>query len=393
MKLQSLHFEPSSHRSRSAAFTLVELLVVIAVIGVLVALLLPAVQAAREAARFARCANNLKQVAHAVVLHENTRGHFPLTGSSWILRSYRPASSNMNGFGYMHGLMPYMEEQKRWDDLVGAIVTNDVSTNNTFDETWIPGFPIRSLCSSPSVILCPSDSRALPRTVSSRVHGMSYLYNRGDYLGQQRGPLISGIAPGQSGSNQMTEANIAASKIRGKHVTDGLSKTLILSERAHGRGTGFTDTGIKTGIAGSVSMNATSRPQICLNQVMNGILGSATTTGDTQKTWHRRDDSASAFYTILPPNSPSCTADAGPLPTDNVMMSATSYHQGGVNVAFADGAVKFITDNIDAGDPNTTPPNTTNVGGIWGVYGQSTWGVWGALGTMKAAEIIGGGDF
>jgi prepilin-type processing-associated H-X9-DG protein/prepilin-type N-terminal cleavage/methylation domain-containing protein len=377
----------TSQRSRTAAFTLVELLVVIAIIGTLVGLLLPAVQAAREAARLAQCANNLKQVAHAVVLHENTRGHFPLTGESWILRAYRPAATNMTGFGYMPALMPYMEEQNRWDDLVSEIIKNDVGTNTDFAATYIAGYPIRSLCTSPSVILCPSDSRALTRTVGDRFHGMSYLYNKGDYLGEQRGPLASGIQPGGSGSNLMTQANIAASKIQVKHVSDGLSKTLILSERAHGRG-GSTDTGIKTGIAGSVSMNATTKPQVCLDQVVNGILSSATRTGNSQKSWLRKDDSCAAFYTILPPNSPSCTADGGVLPTDNVMMSATSYHQGGVNVAFADGAVKFITDTIDAGDPNTTPPGRTNRGGVWGVYGQSTWSVWGALGTRRGGEVF-----
>lgn len=383
------HFQRTSRRSRTAAFTLVELLVVIAIIGTLVGLLLPAVQAARETARLATCSNNIKQVAHAVTLHENTRGHFPLTGNSWILGQYRPPTSTggWQFFGYMPALMPYMEEAKRWNELVDAITSNDAGTNYTFAETYLPGFPKLSLCTSPSVILCPSDSQALPKTVGSRVHGMSYLYNRGDYLGQDRGPLASGLAPGQSGSNLMTQANIAASKIQVKHVTDGLSKTLILSERAHGRG-GSTDTSIKGGIAGSVSMNATTKPQVCLNQVVNGILSSATPTGNSQKSWHRKDDSCSAFYTILPPNSPSCTSDGGVLPTDIVMMSATSYHQGGVNVAFADGAVKFITDNIDAGDPNTTPPSTTSVGGIWGVYGQSTWSVWGALGTRRGAEVF-----
>lgn len=95
---------------RFAAFTLVELLVVIAIIGVLIALLLPAIQAAHEAARRTQCTNSLKQMSLAALTHENTVKHFPSGGWGylWVGDPDRGFGRGQPG-GFFYNILPFME--------------------------------------------------------------------------------------------------------------------------------------------------------------------------------------------------------------------------------------------------------------------------------------------
>lgn len=108
------------YSSRRAAFTLVELLVVIAIIGMLVALLLPAVQAAREAVRRASCQNNLRQVALAVHMHHDALQHFPTSGNNGTIVRVggRPAGARSEPFqqaGTLYQILPYLEQQNGYE--------------------------------------------------------------------------------------------------------------------------------------------------------------------------------------------------------------------------------------------------------------------------------------
>ena len=134
----------SFHRSHRGGFTLVELLVVIAIIGVLVALLLPAVQAAREAARRMSCGNNLRNIGLSVITYENAKKHLPYSISQWP--EDKDASGNWigppngkmapsnggpgySGRGWMVEVLPQMEQQAMYAGIMAGLKTTKGQTN------------------------------------------------------------------------------------------------------------------------------------------------------------------------------------------------------------------------------------------------------------------------
>lgn len=215
-----------STHDRSRGFTLVELLVVIAIIGVLVALLLPAVQAAREAARRSQCTNNLRQVALAVHNYHDARRAFP---PSLIWR-------NSGGWSYVYLILPFMEETALSEKYVNRSVYA-----NVYD--WELNTTIPTL----SLLNCPTLS----------VEGISLAENYGDpalpnynaYLAVHGSkstatcPMVSpphtvvgnplgGCGGIGGGGYANTGIMYGGSSTRMKHITDGTSKTLLLGELA-----------------------------------------------------------------------------------------------------------------------------------------------------------------
>jgi len=219
------HSEGFMHSRR--AFTLVELLVVIAIIGILVALLLPAVHAARESARRAECLNNLKQIALAIHLHHDAQENFPRSGSR-----YRKATNGWwfgpHSWTWIARILPYIEEKSLYD--LGGI-DEAVLKNNRAISASIPSF----LCPSDSAITESPSTVALDTNVWARAPGG---------LTNYKGSSGSNWPWGQyahAGTNNtddpfwgIPDGMFSSSDIRFerrmKHITDGTSNTYMIGE-------------------------------------------------------------------------------------------------------------------------------------------------------------------
>jgi prepilin-type N-terminal cleavage/methylation domain-containing protein len=146
----------SCPRSRQAGFTLVELLVVIAIIGILVAMLLPAVQSARESARRAQCLNNFKQVGEALHNHHSTYGHFPTGTDMWTSKSAVPCAfppgktAPFIGFSWGVHILPFLEER---------VVYDMFDLEERSDNNYARGPNYVASASRIDSFLCPSDIR------------------------------------------------------------------------------------------------------------------------------------------------------------------------------------------------------------------------------------------
>jgi prepilin-type N-terminal cleavage/methylation domain-containing protein/prepilin-type processing-associated H-X9-DG protein len=186
-----------------AAFTLVELLVVIAIIGILVALLLPAIQAAREAARRSQCKNNLRQIAIACLNHENTHKRFPFGGWSfgWMGDPDQGIGPQQPG-GWIYTTGPYLEEQAvfnigaglPWNQKKVELAKQMAAAVPVFNcPSRRPGRPMPAF--SPSGVSCENGAKPNNSDLPPEVAKTDYAINGGNDDGWDNGAGGSGGAP------------------------------------------------------------------------------------------------------------------------------------------------------------------------------------------------------
>jgi len=292
-------------------FTLVELLVVIAIIGVLVGLLLPAVQSARESSRRFSCINNLKQVGLALHLHADAKKRLP-RGVEWAGGQRWGQPTRMPWVPY---LLAYLE-------------ANDIANDFRFDTGWIPWYqavnaevtvarPNPPTGRVVQTLLCPSD--AGKRTIEIAVGGGTYRFATNNYLAFFSGNQLSDAEAAASASRTCLGVNFGA---KYSDITDGTSKSMILAEslRTLGESNDF-------------------RGQLWGDQPGYSQIYTAVTPNSPVP------DRLFPGYCANAPaqNRPCIDGDNGP----NNTATARSMHPGGVNTLFADGSVRFAIDNVD----------------------------------------------
>ncbi|MDO5553207.1 MAG: DUF1559 domain-containing protein [Planctomycetia bacterium] len=354
---------------RFLAFTLVELLVVIAIIGILIALLLPAVQAAREAARRMQCTNNLKQWALGLQNYHDVVSQMPPMGYN----------SDVYRFSWMVMLLPYIEQQSAYEMIAAGGTAASVSgtvdyypfCHGAMDDpraawTWVNDY--KPWGHKFSIRFCPSDisgtiepEKDFPGCANYRACLGDTYFNNGTLDARSRGVFM---------------------KIKGRDfsaILDGTSNTICISEAL------VSPPGSDVQNRANLIFGEWSVPSIsdCINFPK---AAGATAWSYMGRRWCEGSVWSAGFFTIVPPNGPNCQYKSGRFEEFwHIFASASSQHSGGANVALVDGSVRFVSNTVDCGD---TLASVIGVGPDVDQCptGESLFGVWGAYGSINGGE-------
>ncbi len=340
------------HRRRG--FTLVELLVVIAIIGILVALLLPAIQAAREAARRAECSNNLKQFGIALHNYHDTYNKFPAGIGANVRNSLDPTVLTDHGWEAWGGIGPllaFMEQQALHDQLDWRVYWNNNATNamvpismRVLTNTRIDGF------------VCPSDPGADTK-YTSNMSPISYNLSHGPCSSWD---VSSGREVGMFDRHYWSSFS---------DILDGTANTIAMAEARLGRNSGMWDARTRdpsyrvTGTGNLLQSPVIGHNRTFTNSAIdiariNNYYQNCLVMYDSGSGWNSSSDEQGRFWaagralwasyitTLIGPNAgPSCDNDTSVTTMD--VKEPSSYHPGGALVLRADGSAGMVDDSIN----------------------------------------------
>lgn len=287
-------------RARKSGFTLVELLVVIAIIGILIALLLPAVQAAREAARRSQCTNNLKQLGLALHNYHDTHKALP---PGWLQKWFGSTASSTS-WGWGSFILPFIEQQALYDviepgqgSLWGA--TGDATK-------------LAAMKQELKAFRCPSDIQGVPNP-SRTVNGQQLTIS--NYIGNNSSDTITWGDSADKGGLFVQDKSL-----RFGDILDGTSNTVALGERGwqYRRSDGIRKISACALIVGTGNKDSGERLGDvigcgCYKLNLNGTVQPLDSEANGHRGW----------------------------------MSYSSRHPGGANFVLADGSVRFISETVD----------------------------------------------
>ncbi len=351
---------------KRTGLSLVELLVVISIISILVGLLLPAVQSAREAARRMDCNNRLRQIGLALANYESAFRRYPSLRAGTDGRDrYSGNNGRLSAFA---ALLPFFDQQALSMQIAGGFTTTSRTIPpggphpaETLNGEYLPWL------ARLSTLRCPSD---VNRALDGEIGYVNYAFCIGDTLENALGPTRGMF-------ERQTFKKLAM-------VTDGLSNTLMVAEIKADGVLNFMDT----------DYPIMWMPCRCSRRPTPGCTEAQGPENDRPdmpnfygrgRRWSDGAPLFTGFQTILGPNDWSSAQVRARPGVENDMrdgyFSSGSYHFSSIGSLFGDGSIRSVSFNIDNGDLLVRPPLANSPD-------ESPYGVWGKIGTINCAEVV-----
>ena len=311
------------NRSTLRAFTLIETLVVVGIFAILISLLLPAVQAAREAARRSGCISNLRQIDHALHDYLNVWDTLPN-----LLPQGTQERSAILIYSPHVALLPYMEQAACYN----AINFGTIGGYSEFSVATLRGENTTAASCRITTFLCPTD----PVGPTTALGGTNYR--------ACVGTLDDLYPPGKVAEPEKWNGAFGRS-VRPAAITDGLSQTIAFSEKAISPdGAGFHPQADWVAWRRTDTQRMVPWTQSCATLSVDEVTSAAR--HEAGRSWLFVGMLYTLFQTTASPNSPipDCGVSAG---NGIGLFSARSYHPGGVNAALADGSVRWFSSSVD----------------------------------------------